>query len=125
MATAGVMNPLNNGWTGGFVEPNVSRHKESFDAKKHLAFKPPSKIYTMADLALPENTGVSPVAVSEPFPLFTEDAVMRMRQEVLSKEVMANCKYSSNLSQAQLRGFANKYVKLCVMHKTTIFQSVY
>ena len=77
-----------------------------FDPLKHLAFKPPERVYTMKDLHLPDDNGVSPVAVSEPFPLFTPEAVLRMRAEVLSKEVLANCQYSSHLAQCQLRGFA-------------------
>jgi hypothetical protein len=60
----------------------------------------------MKDINLPEDTGVSPFAVSEPFQLFTKEAVMRMREEVLSKEVLKNCQYSSNLAQCQLRGYA-------------------
>ena len=78
----------------------------SFDPKKHLAFTPPSKVYAMTDIGYPEDTGVSPVAVSEPFPLFTTEAIYRMRAEVLSEAVWDNCQYSSNLAQCQLRGFA-------------------
>ncbi|KAK6072807.1 hypothetical protein SCUP515_07132 [Seiridium cupressi] len=79
-----------------------------FDPKVHLAFEEPPKVYTMEELGLPVGSGVSPIAVSEPFQLFTEEAVNRMRQEVLSDEVMNNCQYSSNLAHCQLRGFANK-----------------
>ncbi|SLM36918.1 hypothetical protein LPUS_06636 [Lasallia pustulata] len=82
---------------------------ESFNPKKHIKFTPPSKVYTMQELGLPEDTGVSPVAVSEPFPLFTTEAIHRMRAEVLSEAVWDNCKYSSNLAQCQLRGFAPEY----------------
>ncbi|MCJ1247459.1 hypothetical protein MMC30_004673 [Trapelia coarctata] len=82
---------------------------DDFDPKKHIDFSPPSKIYTMRDLHLPEDTGVSPVAVSEPFPLFTPETIHRMRAEVLSKDVWENCQYSSNLAQCQLRGFAPKF----------------
>ena len=77
----------------------------AFDPSKHLNFVEPSRIHTMEELGL-KDYGVSSVAVSEPFPLFTEDAVKQMRAEVLSKPVLENCKYSSNLAQAQLRGFA-------------------
>ncbi|KAL9122336.1 MAG: hypothetical protein Q9187_001109 [Circinaria calcarea] len=81
----------------------------AFDPKLHLKFEPPSKTYTMQDLDLPEDTGVSSFAVSEPFPLFAPEAVHQMRREILSEEVWNNCQYSSNLSQCQLRGFAPKY----------------
>lgn len=80
----------------------------SFDPKKHIKFTPPTKVYTMHDIKLPENTGVSPVAVSEPFPLFTPEAIHCMRSEVLSQDVWDNCQYSSNLAKSQLRGFAPK-----------------
>jgi hypothetical protein len=80
--------------------------KVAFSAEVHLNFKSPAKIFTMKDLGLPENTGISPVAVSEPFQLFTAEAIQRMRDEVLSDQVWENCQYSSNLSQCQLRGFA-------------------
>ena len=83
---------------------------DDFDPAKHVDFKAPSKIHTMSDLKLPEGTGVSPVAVSEPFHLFTEETVQRMRAEIFSKNVWENCQYSSNLAQCQLRGFAAKYV---------------
>ena len=77
-----------------------------FDPERHINFKQPSKIYTMQDLNLPEDTGISPVAVSEPFPLFTVEAIYRMREEILNDKVWSKCQYSSNLAQCQLRGFA-------------------
>lgn len=80
--------------------------RTDFEPSVHLQFEQPSKIYTMEDLGLPEETGVSPVAVSEPFQLFTAEAIEQMRAEILSKPVWENCQYSSNLSQCQLRGFA-------------------
>lgn len=63
----------------------------------------------MSDLKLPAHTGISSFAVSEPFPFFSPDAVQQMRAEVLSKDVWNNCKYSSNLANSQLRGFAAEY----------------
>lgn len=85
---------------------SVNLTKVSFEANTHLAFSPPSKIFTMSDLGLPPDTGISKVAVSEPFPLFSEDAIKQMRAEILSTEVWEHCRYSSNLAQCQLRGFA-------------------
>ncbi|RYP79583.1 hypothetical protein DL769_002893 [Monosporascus sp. CRB-8-3] len=90
------------------VEPQIEPVKGDFSPSRHIAFIPPSKIYSMKELGFPEDKGISPVAVSEPFQLFTQEAVMRMRQEVLSPEVLSNFQYSSNLSQCQLRGFASK-----------------
>ena len=88
--------------------PITPMSTDEFDPKKHIDFTPPVKTLTMSDLKLPEGTGVSSFAVSDPFQLFTQEAVQRMRAEVFSKEVLENCKYSSNLAQCQLRGFAAK-----------------
>lgn len=107
------------GWSAApsVVEPMVQQQqqqqvlpKQSFDPKKHLKYTRPSKIHTMEELGFAEKHGVSPIAVSEPFPLFNEEAVMRFREEVLSKEVIDNCSVSSNLSHGQLRGFVSKQV---------------
>lgn len=82
----------------------------AFDPKKHLAFKPPAKVYTMKELEFDDAIGVSPIAVSEAFPLFSPEAILHMRAEVLSDKVWDNCQYSSNLAQCQLRGFAPEWV---------------
>ena len=84
----------------------LSPSLDDFDPAKHLAFVPPPKVYTMKDLDFPEDAGVSPIAVSEPFSLFTQEAIERMRAEIMSDKVWENCQYSSNLAQCQLRGFA-------------------
>ena len=81
---------------------------DAFDPNIHLDFKLPSRVYTMRDLNLPEDVGVSPIAVSEPFPLFTKEAIRRMRDEIFNPEVMDNYQVSSNLAHCQLRGFAAK-----------------
>ncbi|KAI4198614.1 MAG: hypothetical protein LQ350_005205 [Teloschistes chrysophthalmus] len=104
------MDIMPSNWTP-MIEP-VAADKVAvgdFDPKKHLQYEAPAKIHTMQDLGLPEGTGVSPVAVSEPFRLFASEAVHRMRQEVLQKGVWDNCQYSSNLAQCQLRGFASQW----------------
>ena len=81
--------------------------KVSFDPKKHLNHVPPKSVLTMADIGK-KDCGVSPNAVSEPFPLFNAEAIKQMRAEVLSKDVMENCQYSSNLAACQLRGYSPK-----------------
>lgn len=79
--------------------------KMAFDTEKHLNFKEPSKIWTMDEIGM-NDRGVSPVAVSEPFSLFTPEAIHQMRAEVLSKGVINNCLYSCELNDTMLRGFA-------------------
>ena len=82
--------------------------QDQFDAVKHLRFEAPARSYSMMDLGFPADTGVSPFAVSEPFQLFTREAIQRMRDEVLNENVFKNYRYSSNLAQCQLRGYASE-----------------
>lgn len=91
------------------INPSNTAPPEPFNLSKHFCFSPPTKTYSMTDINLPLDIGVSPLAVSEPFPLFTPAAIHRMRNEVLSPAVFNNCRYSSNLAQCQLRGYADKY----------------
>ncbi|KAF2650252.1 hypothetical protein K491DRAFT_697472 [Lophiostoma macrostomum CBS 122681] len=80
-----------------------------FEPKKHLDYAAPPQVIMMKDIGFAEDVGVSPVAVSQPFQLFSREAVQQMRAEIFQPEVMANCSYSSNLAACQLRGYAPKY----------------
>lgn len=75
-----------------------------FDVSKDLDYIPPRHIYSMAEIGR-QGQGISPNAVSLPFSLFTQDAVMKMRREVLSREVLDNHQFSSNLAPCQVRGY--------------------
>jgi len=77
--------------------------REDFDATKHLNFQPGTKTISMKEIGL-EGHGISPNAVSEPFPLFSEEAVMQIRAEVFSDEVVRNCQYSSTFNKNIIRG---------------------
>jgi hypothetical protein len=79
-----------------------------FDAQRHLAFEAPKYVHTMEDIGYSSTSGVSPIAVSEPFRLFSEEAVDIMRTEVLAKEVQENYSYTSDIAPKQLRGYAPK-----------------
>jgi len=48
------------------------------------------------------------VAVSQPFKLFSDEAVQQMRSEILQPQVMENCGYQSNIAASQVRGYAPK-----------------
>jgi hypothetical protein len=79
-----------------------------FDPSIHLAFEKPTYIHTMEDIGYTASSGVSPIAVSEPFRLFSEDAVNIMRAEILDPEVQEKFSYSSDISAKQVRGYAPK-----------------
>jgi len=79
-----------------------------FNPNKHLAYEEPKYIHTMEDIGYSATSGVSPVAVSEPFHLFSEEAVNIMREEILLKEVQENYTYTSDIAPKQIRGYAPK-----------------
>jgi hypothetical protein len=81
-----------------------------FDPDRHLVFEEPSKVYTMEEIGLHASNGVSPVAVSEPFPLFSEEAVNIMRDEIFSQDVQTKHRFQSDIAAHQLRGYAPKLV---------------
>ncbi|KAF2454886.1 hypothetical protein BDY21DRAFT_387327 [Lineolata rhizophorae] len=81
----------------------------NFDPSKHITYKEPSQIIKMKDLGFPEDAGVSPVAVCQPFQLFSPEAIGQMRDEIFQPVVMDKCKYSSNIAACQLRGYSPKY----------------
>ncbi|KAI5480402.1 hypothetical protein MNV49_000977 [Pseudohyphozyma bogoriensis] len=75
-----------------------------FDASKHLAYVPPESRITMKELAL-EDVGISPIAVTAPFPLFSREGVTELRRDILSKEVLDKYTVSSYLAAFQGREF--------------------
>jgi hypothetical protein len=87
-------------------EGSVDKKNVLFSPEKHLNFQPPSHVHSMEDIGLPLDNGVSPVAVSEPFQLFSEEAIDLMRQEVLDPEVMEKYSYTSDIAPKQIRGYA-------------------
>ncbi|KAL2852867.1 hypothetical protein BJY01DRAFT_259690 [Aspergillus pseudoustus] len=114
MATVGTLtstplpDPMTNPDFDGVntIGTSSTPEKVPFEPSKHLNFMPPSKVYSMEELGYPQSRGVSPIGVSEPFPLFSAEAIQQMRKEVLSDEVFSKWKYSSELAQCQLRGYA-------------------
>ncbi|KAL4757016.1 uncharacterized protein BDW70DRAFT_153700 [Aspergillus foveolatus] len=77
--------------------------KEEFDPERHLNFQPPRSIYTMDQIGL-KGHGISPHAASEPFPLFTQEAIAQMRAEIFDEKVLADCQYSSTFNKHMVRG---------------------
>ncbi|KAH7364270.1 hypothetical protein BKA65DRAFT_388856 [Rhexocercosporidium sp. MPI-PUGE-AT-0058] len=82
-----------------------------FQPIAHLAFEEPKHIHTMEEIGYSASSGVSPVAVSDPFPLFSEEAINIMRKEVLDPEVLEKYSYTSDIAPRQIRGYAPKHGK--------------
>jgi hypothetical protein len=89
------------------INPAVA--STAFDPKKHIAFEEPPSILMMKDIGFAENVGISPVAVTQPFQLFSPEAIGIMRSEIAKPEVRARYHYASNIANAQLRGYAREY----------------
>ncbi|RMZ74005.1 ubiquitin-conjugating enzyme e2 [Pyrenophora seminiperda CCB06] len=84
----------------------LSQGAVTFDPEKHLVFKDMPKITTMEEIGLPKDLGVSPVAVTGAFPLFSLEAINMMRSEILAPKVQQDYNFSSNIAASQLRGYA-------------------
>ncbi|XEV07522.1 hypothetical protein FSHL1_012809 [Fusarium sambucinum] len=80
----------------------------TFNPTKHLAYSPPSKVLTMEDLAL-KPTVLSPIATTEPFPLLSQEAILRYRKDLFSNDVLDNCLHHTRPGSVQLRGMAPRY----------------
>jgi hypothetical protein len=80
-----------------------------FDPEKHIAFKDPPSIFTMQDIGFADDLGVSPVAATQPFLLFSPEAIQIMRSEIAKPEVRMGYQFSSNIANPQLRGYARKH----------------
>lgn len=85
----------------GRTEP----HAAAFHPDQHLAFQPPESIMSMKDIGYGEGVGVSPMAVSQPFQLFSPKAVQNFRNEILSPKVLEKYSCQSNIAASHLRGF--------------------
>ncbi|EEQ88627.1 hypothetical protein RJZ56_000367 [Blastomyces dermatitidis] len=97
------------GTTNGTVVPSQAEEPVRFDAQKHIQYSPPLKVHTMKELGYSDDVGVSSIGVSEPFPLFTPEAINQMRKEILNEKVWEHYQFSSNLAHCQLRGYAAEY----------------
>lgn len=61
---------------------------QPFDPKVHLAFEPPSARHSFTELGLSRPATAPDICYTEPFPLFSDEGVRMIRQELLSKKVL-------------------------------------
>ncbi|ESZ98847.1 hypothetical protein SBOR_0705 [Sclerotinia borealis F-4128] len=90
-----------------------------FQPESHLQYEEPSYIHTMEEIGYSATSGVSPIAVSEPFRLFSEEAVNVMRDEIFAKEVQEKYSYTSDIAPKQLRGHG-KFIYEAWKHPETL-----
>ncbi|KAB8275404.1 hypothetical protein BDV30DRAFT_225154 [Aspergillus minisclerotigenes] len=94
------------------IEEARRTKRVSFNPKEHLAFEPPQHITMMRDIGL-EGHGISPNAVSDPFPLFTKEAMLQMRAELFSEWSLENCRFGSDLTPQLIRGLSPENAPFC------------
>ncbi|CAH0051643.1 unnamed protein product [Clonostachys solani] len=81
-----------------------------FTPSKHLAYSQPSKVWSLRDLGYPDNQGISPFGVSEPFRLFSDEAIDEMRRELFTnRKIWTDHRFSSKYAECQLRGYARDH----------------
>ena len=90
------------------LKPRSSSQTLPFDPEKHLAYTTSPKTFSMEEFGVISEKSISPVAISEPFPLFTEETVQTMRSEIFTKEVWDNCRWSTEFAHCQIRDYCDK-----------------
>lgn len=80
---------------------------EAWNPEKHVTPKTHVVQHMMKDIGL-EGHGVSPVAVTDPFPLFTKDAILQMRREIFSETVLRDCRFKSDFNANMVRGMGHE-----------------
>ncbi|CAE7177549.1 hypothetical protein CFE70_005701 [Pyrenophora teres f. teres 0-1] len=81
----------------------------TFNPKEHLIYKDTPPTRTMESIGYHNDIGISPVAVTEPFALFSPAAIDIMRSEIAQPEVAQKHSFSSNIAANQLRGYAREH----------------
>jgi len=92
--------------TGVAYDPIGPRLPSSakFDPAIHLCYKPTHKKYTFEELGL-KHKGISPVAATEAFPLFTKEAIRELRKDCLSTKAQDDFTFSSKIAACQAREY--------------------
>ncbi|KAL6903872.1 hypothetical protein GGI43DRAFT_432566 [Trichoderma evansii] len=80
---------------------------EAWNTKKHVAPKTQVVQHLMKDIGL-EGHGISPIAVTDPFPLFTEEAISQIRREIFSESVLRECRFKSDFNANMVRGMGHE-----------------
>ena len=83
--------------------------RQKYDYNRHVNFQPPKKSLSMEELGY-GGQGITPHAVSDPFPLFSEEGVEQMRREIFSEVVLEKHQYESSFIKNLIRGHCPEYV---------------
>jgi hypothetical protein len=90
--------------------PKLSSDDTQFNPDEHLIFSPPGNTWTLADMELEYGSAITSFALSGDFPLFSVEAISKMRRELLSDAVRQKFQKSNSIVSCQLRGVVPEYV---------------
>lgn len=81
----------------------LEQEKPSFDPKKHLNYSGISGIHSMEELGH-KDKGISNIAITEPFAMFTQEAIDIMRSEMLDRKVLEKHYCPTSPTSGHVRG---------------------
>jgi hypothetical protein len=90
------------------IEPLIASRPAPirFEPSKHLCFEPPKNIVTLKELLLSEKDAISPVAITEPFPLFSLEGVTQIRADLFRKEIVNKYGDRTKKNCYKMRGYS-------------------
>lgn len=102
MAIADTLLPLE---VEGDAPPTTS--SQAFDPNMHLCIQPPSGLISLEELGLANQSVISPIAMTQPFPLFRPECVERMRADLFRQKIIErHASRSSFKGCYKIRGYA-------------------
>jgi hypothetical protein len=93
---------------GQLQTPPESPTSGSFDPSRHLSFSPPKEFYTLEQLGLSSEGSTSPVAITAPFPLLSEEGIKATRADLFRREILEKHRWkeAKDPNVYKLRGYA-------------------
>ena len=96
------------------VEPQLNGSSttttsSNFDPARHLNFQPPTEHYTLDQLGLDSKDSISPVAITGPFPLLSDEGIRQARADLFRIEMLEKHKYIETKDPGvyKLRGYGS------------------
>jgi hypothetical protein len=79
-----------------------------FEPLRHLNFSPPKEYYTLEQLGLSSEGSTSPVAITAPFPLLSEEGIKATRADLFRREILEKYRWkeAKDPNVYKLRGYA-------------------
>lgn len=87
-----------------YEPPEKLPSSAKFEPAKHLAYRARPKQHSMESLGFKEQ-GISDVAVTDPFPLFSKDGIVEFRRDILSTKVQQRYRVTSHMAKSQAREY--------------------